>query len=202
MHSVSVSINPLNTTLRFFVDIAVFYVIIVIRKKVIALSLGERIKKVRKESNLTQQKFAELVGSTQNALTGYETGRRNPSRSLINNICKTFNVNENWLRTGEGEMFVELPKNEALAAQMQSFLQGGTDSFRERLISLLLRLSPEQWEALEGYLRELTTPQNAAPDRADDDIERKVEDYRRRLVLEKNQADESSPSSEDGTETA
>ena len=119
------------------------------------LRLKDRIKKLRKALDLTQQEFGEQIGSTQNAIGNYETGHRNPSSSVINNICKTFNVSEVWLRTGEGEMFVELPKNEALAAQIQAFLQGGTDSFRERLVSLLLRLTPEQWDALEGYLVDL-----------------------------------------------
>lgn len=58
-------------------------------------------------------------------------------------------------------MFVELPQNEALAAQIQSFLQGGTDSFRERLVSLLLRLPPEHWEILERYALELVNGSSA-----------------------------------------
>ena len=119
------------------------------------LRLKDRIKKLRKALDLTQQEFGEQIGSTQNAIGNYETGHRNPSSSVINNICKTFNVSEVWLRTGKGEIFVELPRNEALAAQIQAFLQGGTDSFRERLVSLLLRLTPEQWDALEGYLVDL-----------------------------------------------
>lgn len=166
--------------------------------------MNERIKKLRKALDLTQQEFAIRIGSVQNTITGYETGRRVPSGQVITLICKTFNVDEHWLRTGEGEMFVDLPKNEALAAQIQAFLQGGTDSFRERLVSLLLRLSPEQWDTLEGYLLELTAPREAAPTHADpgDDLERDVENYRQRRLLEKNPAEKSSPSSEDGIETA
>ena len=60
-------------------------------------------------------------------------------------------------------MFVELPRNEALAAQIQAFLQGGSDGFRERLVSLLLRLTPEQWEALEGYALELVGSRPPVP---------------------------------------
>lgn len=71
------------------------------------LTLNERIKKVRKSLKLTQREFSSKIGTTANVLTNYETGRRNPSSSVINNICKTFNVSEAWLRTGDGEMFVE-----------------------------------------------------------------------------------------------
>lgn len=99
-------------------------------------------------------------------------------------------------------MFVELPRNEALAAQIDKFLQGGTDSFRERLVSLLIRLTPEQWDTLEGYLLELTAPREDTPTGADDDVESDVENYRQRRILEKNRAGKSSPSNEDGTETA
>lgn len=113
---------------------------------------------MRKDLDLTQQEFANRLGTTRNNIAGYEVGRRSPSEAVISLICKTFNVSEEWLRTGNGEMFIKLSKNEALVAQIEKFLQGGTDSFRERLVSLLLRLPPEQWETLEGYLRELIAP--------------------------------------------
>ena len=124
--------------------------------------MNERIKKLRKALDLTQQEFADKIGMKRNTIASYEINRNGPSNSVISLICKTFHVSETWLRTGEGEMFVELPENEALAAQIQSFLQGGTDSFRERLVSLLIRLPPEHWEALEGYLLELMAPRTAS----------------------------------------
>ena len=73
------------------------------------MTLGERIKKVRKNLDLTQQKFADQIGTTQNNIASYEIGRREPSAAAVNNICKTFNVSEAWLRTGEGEMFLPSP---------------------------------------------------------------------------------------------
>lgn len=148
--------------------------------------LNERIKKIRKCLDLTQQEFADKLKIKRNTVATYETGKSNPSDAAVVLICKTFNVSETWLRTGEGKMFVELPRNEALAAQIQQFLQGGTDSFRERLVSLLLRLSPEQWDALEGYLIELVRPAPlpAAPDigeqdRTDPDIVAELAELKR-----------------------
>lgn len=70
------------------------------------MNIGERIKKVRRDLNMTQTEFASRIGSVQNTVTGYESGRRNPSAPVITLICKEFNVNEEWLRTGEGEMFI------------------------------------------------------------------------------------------------
>ena len=69
--------------------------------------MNERIKLLRKNNNLTQQEFAKMIGTSQNVLANWESGRRNPSASVINNICKTFNVNEEWLRTGKGDMFAK-----------------------------------------------------------------------------------------------
>ena len=80
------------------------------RKGVNTLTLGERIKKVRKDLDLTQQKFAAEIGTTANVLTNYETGRRNPSAAALNNICKTFGISEEWLRTGEGEPTIPTPE--------------------------------------------------------------------------------------------
>lgn len=74
--------------------------------------MHERLKTIRQVLGLTQTEFGAQIGSTQNAITGYETGRRAPSKAAINNICKTFRVNETWLRTGEGEMFLNNPEDE------------------------------------------------------------------------------------------
>lgn len=126
-------------------------------------TLKDRIKKLRKTLDLTQQEFADKLNIKRNTVATYERGKSNPSDAAVVLICKTFNVSETWLRTEEGEMFVELPENEALAAQIQAFLQGGSDSFREKLISLLLRLPTEHWEMLENYALELVGGSTTAP---------------------------------------
>lgn len=69
--------------------------------------MNKRIKQLRKALDLTQQKFAERIGVKQNTVAQYEMGRNIPIDSVISLICKEFNVNEDWLRNGTGEMFVE-----------------------------------------------------------------------------------------------
>lgn len=76
--------------------------------------MKERIKKIRKELDLTQQAFADKIGMKQNTIAQYEMGRTKPSDAIVFSICREFNVNEEWLRTGEGEMFVQLPDNPSL----------------------------------------------------------------------------------------
>jgi len=111
--------------------------------------MNDRIKKIRKSLDLTQQAFAEKIGTTANVLTNYERGRRNPSASVINNICKTFNVNEEWLRTGQGEMFIEISRDEQIASFIGEIQMNVDDSFKKRFISMLASLDESDWEVLE-----------------------------------------------------
>ncbi len=60
--------------------------------------MKDRIKKLRKELDLTQQEFADRLGTARNNIAGYETGKRSPSDAVISLICTKFNVNESWLR--------------------------------------------------------------------------------------------------------
>ena len=123
--------------------------------------MHERIARVIDIAGLKKIEFAKRLGVSAPFVSELCTGAKKPSDRTISDICREFHVSETWLRTGEGEMFIELPQNEALAAQIQSFLQGGTDSFRERLVSLLLRLPPEHWEVLERYALELVNGSSA-----------------------------------------
>jgi transcriptional regulator with XRE-family HTH domain len=67
--------------------------------------MNERLRKLRKALNMSQTAFGKRVGLKQSTITGYETGKRIPLDSVILLICKEFNVNEEWLRSGKGEMF-------------------------------------------------------------------------------------------------
>lgn len=111
--------------------------------------MNERIKKLRMALTLTQQEFAKQIGSTQNVVANYEIGRRNPSKSVINNICKTFHVNEDWLRTGTGEMFEDVSRDEQIAEFVQQTLATKPDSFQRRFAAMLSTLSDSDWEVLE-----------------------------------------------------
>lgn len=64
--------------------------------------MKDRIKMIRMDNNMTQTDFGKAIGVKGNTITNYESGIRNPSEAIIISICREFNVNENWLRTGEG----------------------------------------------------------------------------------------------------
>lgn len=115
------------------------------------MTLSERIKKLRKDLDLTQAEFGEKIGSTQNAIGNYETGHRNPSSSVINNICKTFDVSEKWLRTGDGEMFLAKPTAALDALAVEHRLSNGDYV----LIEKFLALKPETRKTMTDYMREV-----------------------------------------------
>ena len=73
--------------------------------------MKERLKKLRKALDLTQQEFADRIGISRGNIATHETRDGSPGNSVINLICREFNVNETWLRTGAGEMFVEAPSD-------------------------------------------------------------------------------------------
>lgn len=113
--------------------------------------MNERIKKLRKALGLTQQKFADRLGIKQNTVAQYEIGRNNPVDTVINLICREFDVNEQWLRTGEGEMFRKLTRDEQIADFVAEVLRDEPDSFRKRFVSMLSSLNADQWKLLEMF---------------------------------------------------
>lgn len=89
--------------------------------------MKDRLKKLRKELDLTQQAFADKIGMKQNTIAQYEMGRTTPSDAIIFSICREFGVDENWLRTGEGKMFEELTDQQKVMKYTDMLLRD-TDS--------------------------------------------------------------------------
>ena len=121
-------------------------------------TLNERIKKLRKGLDLTQQEFANRLGTTRNNIAGYEVGRRSPSEAVISLICKTFNVSETWLRTGEGEMFVPSP-NGVLDELAQKY---GLSVRGKVIVEKFLDLKPDVQEAVASYIEEVAAAFSSA----------------------------------------
>lgn len=117
--------------------------------------MNERLRKLRKTLDLTQQAFADKLGIARGNIGAYEVGKNALSDAVISLICREFDVNENWLRTGEGEMFIELTKEEEIASFIGGVLRDEDDSFKKRLISGLAALDETGWEVLENFLNSI-----------------------------------------------
>lgn len=97
--------------------------------------IGERIKILRKELGKTQQAFANAIGLKRNTIANYEIDQIQPSDRTIADICREFNVSENWLRTGEGEMFLDLGEDEELVQVLAAIQVSDDDMIKDLLIS-------------------------------------------------------------------
>lgn len=117
--------------------------------------MKDRIKTLRKELGLTQTEFGERIGVKGNTITNYETGLRNPSEAVITSLIREFKVNEIWLRFGNGDMFAPQKTNEEITNFMGDVIVDPDDSFRRRFITMLSKLSPEEWALLAKMAKKL-----------------------------------------------
>lgn len=111
--------------------------------------MKDRIRQLRKQLKMNQSDFGEKVGVKGNTIGNYELGLRSPSEAVIFSICREFNVNEEWLRNGIGEMFIDLSKEEYIAEFVGRVLKDKEDSFKKRYIAMLSKLDEDGWKALE-----------------------------------------------------
>ena len=79
---------------------------------------------------MTQQEFADRVGISRGNIGAYEVGKNAPSDAVISLICREFHVNEEWLRTGNGEMFVEETLDEEFMRMAKAVASGDTEADR------------------------------------------------------------------------
>lgn len=107
--------------------------------------MNNRIKAIRKEAKLTQDEFAEKVGLSKNFVWMIENGERIPSDRTILDICRVFSINEQWLRTGEGQMHLNLTKNQEIAQFLNDVMEEDDTDFKKKFINVLAKLDEKEW---------------------------------------------------------
>ena len=117
--------------------------------------MGERIKELRKSLKMTQQEFADRLNIQRGSIASYETGRISPSNATISLICKELNVSEDWLRNGEGDMYIPITRDEEIASFIGSVQADVDGTFKKRFISALAKLSTEEWKAIEHLMENM-----------------------------------------------
>jgi len=111
--------------------------------------LNTSLKAIRKSVLLSQEEFGKKLGITGAAISKIESGNRNVTEQMTLAIIREFDVNEQWLRTGEGEMFLIKTRDEEIASFIGTLLKKEDDTFKKRLISALSKLEEPDWEVLE-----------------------------------------------------
>ena len=122
--------------------------------------MKDRIVSIRKESGLTQEEFGKELNLSQNYVWMLESGKRAPSARTIIDLCKKFQISEEWLRTGEGEMKAPMTKQAEIATiTAQLFHKEETDpetyNFLVELNKYLLQLDETQMQAVLDMVRKL-----------------------------------------------
>lgn len=116
--------------------------------------LNDRIKELIETEGIKKSTFAAKINVSQAFVSQLCSGASQPSDRTIADICREFGVSEEWLRNGKGDMFIQKTESEELSEFFGELLKDKPD-FRIRLISVLARLSVEEWEMLENLARKL-----------------------------------------------
>ena len=132
------------------------------------MNIGDRLKILRKEhlNGISQDRFADIIGTSGAAISRYESSDRAIPNSIILSICREFNVNREWLEEGKGKPFCE-SKSDTLDKIAKRY--NGSETFRA-MLDVYARLTADQQDAFEQYVSMLTeaiasgqSPETVAP---------------------------------------
>lgn len=116
----------------------------------------DRIIEIREKEGLSQEKFAQRLGLSRNFINQFENGKKNLSDRTILDICREFNINEDWLRTGKGPMHKDISKKlETYLGQISK----GDDEFIKDLIEVYMELDQTSKDALKEIARRMVEKQ-------------------------------------------
>jgi len=105
--------------------------------------MRERFIQLRKEFNLSQTALAEALGVSRTFINLYENGNRDISDRTVKDFCRIYNINESWLRTGEGDMYAPLDR-ESEIAQIVNTLYKEDDPVKLELVKLICSATHDQ----------------------------------------------------------
>ncbi len=117
--------------------------------------MNERVKELRSALGLSAEKFGGKIGVTRSAISKMELGVCNISEQSIISICREFNVNEEWLRNGTGEMFNDLSQDEELAYIVGQALPQADDFVKNTFIALgrlSQEFTAEEWQVVKKFV--------------------------------------------------
>lgn len=118
--------------------------------------MKNRIKAIRSKENMNQTEFAQKINLTQGQLTKFERGIAEPTDRTIADICREFNVNEEWLRHGTGDMYRKMTKEEETLQHLEKLLKNEKNQLRKDIIYAIAKLPPEAWDSIENFIYDLT----------------------------------------------
>lgn len=121
-------------------------------------TINERVKELRTALDLSGEKFGARTGVSRSAVSKIEKGIVNVTEQMILAICREFNVSEEWLRNGTGEMFYTMSQDEELAYIVGQALPNADQQLKDAFIALgklSQELTPNDWAAIRKFIRAL-----------------------------------------------
>lgn len=115
------------------------------------MNIGDRIIEIRKSKNLSQEEFGQIIGLSRSQIGCYEKNLRNVSDRAIRDICLHFNINENWLRTGNGNKYI-IPNEINELSKILAEISTTNNSQIHSIISKLLKLDEKYLDLIENLI--------------------------------------------------
>lgn len=154
------------------------------------MTIGERIKILRKEKNLSMEDFGAVIGMGKSAVSRIENGVNGTTDQTIRSICREFGVNEHWLRTGEGEMFEQT--RETVLDKLCAEYDLGAE--HRAIVEGFLDLTPQDRDVVLKYFHNVfsRSTSHAAQSAAvpDSEAQRIAESDENKSLVEKNEPPE------------
>ena len=116
-------------------------------------TIGSRIMYVIENKSVKKIRFAEALNVSPAFVTEMCAGRKFPSDRTIADICRVYKVNEDWLRDGKGEPFMQLSREETIEAYVGSITGGHITDIEDSIIKFMAETPVEEWETLASELR-------------------------------------------------
>lgn len=118
--------------------------------------MNERISAIIEASGIKKTVFADRLNVSQAFVSQLCSGVKQPSDRTIADICREFDVNETWLHTGEGEMFIQRTRNQQITDFLGDLIKEEDGTFKKRLIEAMSKLDKKDWEDIERLVNKLT----------------------------------------------
>lgn len=117
--------------------------------------MNERFKEIRLSLKLTQEEYGDKIGIKSRAhISALESGKRTITDRIISDVCREFNVNEDWLRSGVGDMFNKLSKAELVADVVGNILKSD-DEFIQNVFIALGQMSSDEWDKVKDFVNKI-----------------------------------------------
>ena len=116
------------------------------------MTINDRIKMIRVDKGYSQQKFADKIKLSANFINLIERGSRNPSERTLNDISAEFNVNLEWLKTGEGEMYDEESEDVVIKSLKSEY---NLDDIDVEIIQTYIKMAPLERQVFKDFIKNI-----------------------------------------------